>query len=95
MDLSQLKKIAGLMVLVVGAGFVAYAIHSMQQTHEAKQNVSAVASPSLEEPLGAIVGDLLTKKVSENDMKQTYLLIGGMAVLLSGGGLVFLFRNKN
>ncbi|MBS0653887.1 MAG: hypothetical protein JSR39_10245 [Verrucomicrobia bacterium] len=95
MDLSQLKKIAGLLVLVVGAVFVAYSIHLMQKTHEAKQNVSAVASPSLEEPLGAIVGDVLTKKVSENDLKQTYLLIGGMAVLLSGSGLVFLFRSKS
>lgn len=95
MGLTTVKKIAGLMVLAVGAVFVAYAIHVMQKTHEAKQNVSAVAHPSLDEPLGTIVGNVLTKKVSENDRKQTYLLIGGMAVLLSGGGLVFLFRSKS
>ncbi len=83
------------MVFVVGAVFVGYAIYLMQKTHEAKQNVSAVANPSLKEPLGTIVGNVLAKKVGENDLKQTYLLIGGMAVLLSGSGLVFLFRNKS
>ncbi len=95
MGLTQIKKIAGLIILSVGAVFVVYAIHLMQETHEAKQNVSAVANPSLDEPLGAIVGDVLTKKASENDMKQTYLLIGGMVILLSGSGLVFLFRQKS
>lgn len=89
------KKILGLGVLIMGAGFVVYAIGLMQNTHEAKQNVSKVASSDREEPLGAIIGDVLTKKVSENDSTQAYLLMGGMAVLIGGGGIVLLFRNRN
>lgn len=87
----QSKKIVGLIVLIIGAVFVIYSIHLMQKTHEAKQNISVVAS---NEPLGAIVGDSLSKKTAENDRYQAYLLIGGMVVLLSGGGIVLLFRNR-
>ena len=91
---SHFKKIIGLIILIIGAICVIFAIYLMQQTHEAKQNVSSVATASGEEPLGAIVGDVLSKKVSENDLKQACLLIGSLAVLLSGGGLVLLFRSK-
>lgn len=87
----QSKKIVGLIVLIIGAVFVIYSIHLMQKTYEAKQNVSVVAS---NEPLEAIVGDALTKQAGENEWYQAYLLIGGMVVLLSGGGIVLLFRNR-
>jgi flagellar basal body-associated protein FliL len=91
---SHIKKIIGLIILIIGAGCVIYAIHLLQRTHEAKQNASALATSPVEEPLGAIVGDVLVKKAGENDLKQAYLLIGSLAVLLSGGGLVLLFRNR-
>lgn len=87
----QSKKIVGLIILVIGAVFVIYSIHLMQKTHEAKQSISMVAS---NEPLSAIVDDALTKKIGENDRQQAYLLIGGMVVLISGGGIVLLFRSR-
>lgn len=93
-DRSHFRKIAGLAVLIIGAVFVMYAIHLMQTTHEAKQNVSKIANPALEEPLSAIVGDVLNKKVGEKDVQQAYFLIGAMVVLLGGGGILLYYHSK-
>ena len=91
----QFKKIIGLVVLTVGAGIVISAIYSMQKTYESKQNASSVASPSASKPLEAIVGQMLHRKIGEYDLQQACLLIGGMFVLIGGGTVVLIFRDKN
>ena len=88
------KRGISLGVFVLGAICIMMALHGMQQTYEAKKNISTVVSEGDAMPLTAIIGRVLKKKVGEYDGALIGLLAGGMTLLIGGSSALLWLRNR-
>ena len=89
------KRIVGLVVLIIGIGLIAYALHSMKRIVDAKSEIGTYTKPFSKNPIGKAVEDTLMKKASEYDTEVRWLLIGGITLVAIGGIVIIIYRKKS
>ncbi len=88
------KKLIGLVVLAIGVGLMAFAMHSMYRITEAKKEVNDVQGLISDNPVGSVVGKDLQKEVSQYDVEVMWALIGGVVLVFVGGGTLIFARKR-
>lgn len=88
------KIFIGIIVILVGLGIIGYAIHSMQRIAKAKSDIDFFTSPFSDKPGGKEIHGALYGKASQYDLPVLILLIGGIAVTVAGGFIVYRYRKK-
>lgn len=89
------KRIVGLVVLIIGIGLIAYALHSMKRISDAKSEIGTYTKPFAKNSIGKAVEDTLMKKASEYDTEVRWLLIGGITLVVVGGVVIIICRKKS
>ena len=90
----NLRQVVGLISFAFGTGLIIYAVHSMQKISAAKEDVHGAASWFSGSPFGQFLGGVMEKKASQYDQTVIWLLIAGAALLIIGGGVIFLSRTR-
>jgi hypothetical protein len=88
----NVKRISGLVIALIGAILLVYALYSMHRISEAKNKVHHIGKQIPGNFFGKAVKGELHKKVSQYDKEVEWLLIGGITFLVVGGGIIFLYR---
>lgn len=83
---------AGVIVACAGIAASAYAIHAMNEIKAVKKETNFLTRPTGKNPIGKMANSKIESKVSEYTMQARFLLIGGIALILIGGGAVYYLR---
>lgn len=89
------KQITGIVVALIGAAMIIFAVHSMKRIGMAKGIVNVVTTPFSGNPIGQETGRSLKEKAGQYDTPVKVCLYGGIILVILGGGAVLLFRKKS
>ncbi len=88
------KRMAGIVVLILGIAMIIYAVHSMNRIAEAKGTANAITSPFSGNPVGKIVHEAAEQETSKYDTTVMVLLISGIVLTVAGCGIALLCPKK-
>ncbi len=88
------KRIAGLVILILGVILIIYSVHSMNRIAEAKNDTNMLTSPLPHNTAGEIVTGVMQNNAGQYDTTVMALLISGIALAAVGGCLTLFCGNK-
>lgn len=89
------KQITGIVIALLGAAMLIFAVHAMKRIGMAKGIVNVVTTPFSGNPIGKEAGQSLKAKVNQYDTPVKVCLFGGIILIILGGGAALLFRKKS
>ncbi|NNM43487.1 MAG: hypothetical protein HKM07_04010 [Chlamydiae bacterium] len=90
----NLKRIIGLVILVVGIIATGMGFHYKGQLESAKGEVGMLSKPFSKNPFGEKAGSMMEAKIGEYDVPVAVMLYGGIALIVVGGGMLVCCRCK-
>jgi len=90
----NLKRILGLIILVVGVGLVIYAYYGKQDMAVAYTDIDSKTSIIPDNPVKGIIKGELNARVDQYEKPIRMLFIGGGALIVIGGALLIFGRSR-
>ena len=87
------KQVISLIILFIGLGGVAYAVHSGNKLTTARGRVRR-ASVLLPGPSSKVFSGIAHRKMTQYDSQITWLWIGSVALIAIGSSGLYIFRTK-
>ncbi|NGX45408.1 MAG: hypothetical protein K940chlam2_00560 [Chlamydiae bacterium] len=90
----NLKRILGLIILVIGVGLVIYGYYGKQDMAAARADIDSKTAIIPNNPIKGIVKGELQSRVDQYEGPVRMLFIGGAALIVIGGVLLIFGRSR-
>ncbi|MBI2742425.1 MAG: hypothetical protein HYX48_00715 [Chlamydiales bacterium] len=90
----NIKRIIGIVVMLVGVAAILYALNASGRIAEAKGNIEMATSQMPKDATSELIGGILKSKASQYDSQVLALLIGGIALVVVGGAVAICCGRK-
>lgn len=90
----NLKRILGLIILVIGVGLVIYGYYGKQDMAAARADIDSKTAIIPDNPLKGMVKSELNARVDQYEGSVRMLFIGGAALIVIGGVLLIFGRSR-
>lgn len=84
----NLKRIIGLVILVVGIIATAMGFHYKNQLESARSDVGMLSKPFSKNPFGEKAGNMMEAKIGQYDVPVAIMMYGGIVLIIVGGGIL-------
>jgi hypothetical protein len=88
------KRIASLIVLIVGIIVIIYAVHSMNRISGAKSEIHTMSEAFSGSSEGRQAGNWMKNKAGQYDVPVMILLVSGIVLTVVGAGVLILGKKK-
>ncbi|MBS0605212.1 MAG: hypothetical protein JSS60_09300 [Verrucomicrobia bacterium] len=88
------KKIAGIVLIIIGIVVFLLAMYAKSRVAEAKQNVQKTSGMFSENPVNKQIGGALEKQISHYDAPIMWTMIGGIVVFVIGVGTLVMCKRR-
>ncbi len=88
------KKLGGLVVLAIGVVLLIFSMYEKSRVNSTKSTIGHGSGMFSGEPVGGAVSGYMQGQASRYDTMLMLCQIGGIALIIIGGGMIYWFRKK-
>jgi hypothetical protein len=90
----SIKRLIGLVILIIGIVLIAFSLHSMNRISKAKGGIRGMKHAFSGSSTGTKIGDAAENKVSQYDTPVMILLISGIILAIVGSSVIIFGKKK-